>query len=145
MNRNGLGPATAMRIVAVTAPPNVPVVLAGDHVRVWRGLYWHHAVYVGDGWLIEFGSSIFGGRVAHVEWGVFSKGRSVDWVSRGGREAVQRAFSQLGRSDFDVLSRNCEHFATWCVTGRWESGQVELVGWSAFIAAMLLVANKKAA
>ena len=29
-----------------------------------RGLYWHHAIYIGNGVLIEFGSGIAGGLVA---------------------------------------------------------------------------------
>jgi len=37
---------------------------------------------------------------------------------------VERAESQLGRLDFDVMLNNCEHFATWCKTGISDSEQV---------------------
>lgn len=99
----------------------------GDHVSVSRGLYTHHAVYVGNGWLIEFGSGLFGGVIAHVAWEDFAGNAQVKLERRAGWSAVQRAESQLGRNDFDLVSRNCEHFANWCATGRWESKQVETV------------------
>lgn len=38
---------------------------------------------------------------------------------------IRRAESQLGRSDFDIVMNNCEHFATWCKTGIKDSEQVD--------------------
>lgn len=35
----------------------------------------------------------------------------------------------IGSSGYDLFSNNCEHFATWCVTGEHNSAQVEIV-WS---------------
>lgn len=35
-----------------------------------------------------------------------------------------RAESRLGRSDFDIVLNNCEHFATWCKTGIRDSEQI---------------------
>lgn len=37
-----------------------------------------------------------------------------------------RAASMIGRSGYDLFSNNCEHFATWCVTGEHSSAQVEM-------------------
>ena len=37
---------------------------------------------------------------------------------------VQRAESRLGEQRYDLLTNNCEHFATWCKTGRQESEQL---------------------
>ena len=37
---------------------------------------------------------------------------------------IERAESLLGKSQYHLGSRNCEHFAVWCKTGRWESLQV---------------------
>ena len=116
----------------------------GDHVRVWRGFYWHHAICVGNGWLIEFGSGIFGGVAAYADWRTFSKGHEVELVGSGGRIAAERATSQLGMTGFDLISRNCEHFATWCVTGRWESSQVRLVVATTISALLLALAAKTA-
>lgn len=120
----------------------------GDHVRVDRGLYWHHAIFIGNGILIEFGSGVAGGSVSYVRWDDFAKGATVEFVGRGGTVAVQRATSQMGRSDFSILDRNCEHFANWCATGRWESGQVDALAKGAVISAglaLLVVVLKKAA
>jgi hypothetical protein len=38
---------------------------------------------------------------------------------------VDRAYSLLHRGGYHVLKSNCEHLATWCVTGKWESPQVQ--------------------
>lgn len=102
--------------------------IPGDHVRVWRGFYWHHAIVVGEDHVIEFGGGAGGGPVRSTPIGAFARGGRIEIVVRGGPIAVWRAESQLGRSDFDLLLRNCEHFATWSSTGRWASGQVALVG-----------------
>ncbi len=50
--------------------------------------------------------------------------------SYGADVIVERAASMIGRSGYDLFSNNCEHFATWCVTGEHSSAQVETV-WSA--------------
>ena len=39
-------------------------------------------------------------------------------------ETVRRAESQIGKSGYNILFRNCEHFALWCKTGRKISIQV---------------------
>ncbi len=128
------------------APPRsakrVVVPEPGDQVRVGRGLYSHHAIYVGEGWFVEFGSSMVGGPVAHVTWAELSRGARIELVRRGGQIAVERALSQLGRDDFNVLTANCEHFATWCTTGRWESSQAQFVGAVAVTGALLLLLRK---
>eukprot|EP00048_Salpingoeca_helianthica_P017595 m.238069 g.238069 ORF g.238069 m.238069 type:complete len:206 (+) comp21555_c0_seq1:271-888(+) len=45
-------------------------------------------------------------------------------------EIVQRARSQIGESDYDLLGHNCEHFASWCRTGQPGSAQVRNLGQS---------------
>jgi hypothetical protein len=37
---------------------------------------------------------------------------------------VKRAVSRLGERDYHLIFNNCEHFATWCKTGKHESQQV---------------------
>lgn len=37
---------------------------------------------------------------------------------------IERAESLLGKSQYHFGSRNCEHFAVWCKTGKWQSLQV---------------------
>lgn len=40
-------------------------------------------------------------------------------------ETVERAESQLGEGDYNLVFNNCEHFAVWCKTGVHESSQVQ--------------------
>ena len=42
-------------------------------------------------------------------------------------ETVQRAESQLGKGEYNLVVNNCEHFAVWCKTGLHKSYQVEEV------------------
>jgi hypothetical protein len=40
-------------------------------------------------------------------------------------KTLKRAKSLIGRTDYNLVSNNCEHFAYWCKTGRHESSQVQ--------------------
>ena len=40
-------------------------------------------------------------------------------------KTVERAESRLGERDYNIATNNCEHFATWCKTGKSKSSQVE--------------------
>lgn len=114
----------------------------GDHVSVSRGAYDHHAIYIGNGVLVEFGNGLLGGPVDYVDHSAYSRGTRLTLVRRGGRRAVERAESQLGRNDFNLATRNCEHFATWCSTGHWRSTQVRnaaIGGACAVVLALLLI------
>lgn len=42
-------------------------------------------------------------------------------------ETVERAKSRLGEKDYNLATKNCEHFAIWCKTGISESTQVKKV------------------
>ena len=46
-------------------------------------------------------------------------------------EIVSRAKSQIGKKEYEVRSKNCEHFASWCVEGKARSNQVINYGFSA--------------
>jgi len=41
------------------------------------------------------------------------------------QEVQSRAISRLGESSYNLVTRNCEHFAFWCATGISASQQVE--------------------
>ena len=43
------------------------------------------------------------------------------------KETVERAFSRVGETKYNLLLNNCEHFAIWCKTGVSESYQVKRV------------------
>ena len=38
--------------------------------------------------------------------------------------SLARAFSRLNEQNYDILTNNCEHFATWCVAGICQSQQI---------------------
>ncbi|MDG3495132.1 MULTISPECIES: lecithin retinol acyltransferase family protein [Pseudanabaena] len=44
-----------------------------------------------------------------------------------------RAKRKLGERKYKLLTCNCEHFATWCKTGKWKSNQIEQLHKSTFI------------
>lgn len=107
----------------------------GDHIRVTRGFYAHDGIYVGDGQVIHFWgmrNNKAEGRVRRDSVSIFL-GRAkaiqiVDYgVSFADDEVVRRAYSRLGQDGYNVLFRNCQHFARWCKTDQHESDQVERV------------------
>ena len=56
---------------------------------------------------------------------------------------LRRAMGRLGEADYNLLFNNCEHFATWCKTGRHRSGQVDSVlergrHWSGLMSSALM-------
>lgn len=112
----------------------------GDHVRVHRLGYQHHAIYVGDHQLIEFGGGVSGGPVAYVTIDEFARNDRVEIVVHDHafppELVASRAEQQVGCAGFSLWNNNCEHFATWCVTGHGESRQVENVKAAATLAAV---------
>lgn len=43
------------------------------------------------------------------------------------QETVNRAYSRLGETAYNLFTNNCEHFAIWCKTGITESYQINAV------------------
>lgn len=108
----------------------------GAHIYVERDLYSHHGIDCGDGTVIDFAGQ-GGGKdtacIRRVGLAEFAQRAPVQTRSYGScyspEVVVARAVSMIGRSGYDLFSNNCEHFATWCVTGEHSSAQVEAV-WS---------------
>jgi len=107
--------------------------LPGDHIYVKRRhrLYVHHGIYVGDGKVIHFTGSVRekkDPKVQETDLSGFLKGgvvRRRDYEERlGASETVTVAKNQLSDSDYSMLWNNCEHFATYCATGKRKSRQV---------------------
>lgn len=105
----------------------------GDQIYVFRefynleGLYEHHGIDCGDGTVIHYRkpSEI----IERTSIDTFSKGKKIDVRHYPIRyipdTVIQRAESRLGEKQYNLLFNNCEHFATWCVTGVSKSQQVE--------------------
>lgn len=110
-----------------------PYPLPGDHIRVRRGLYEHHGIYVGDGRVVHFSGVNRGKQSASIRLTTlerFAAGDPVEVVAYATptpvHEVLARAVSRLNESGYHLLFNNCEHFARWCQTGQHQSAQVAI-------------------
>jgi hypothetical protein len=118
----------------------------GDHIRVNRGLYWHHGIDVGDGTVIhaagEPGLRKIGAIVRCTSMREFLRGGSPQCVtafrSLSADEIVARAQDALGRGGYSLFFNNCEHFARWCQTGESGSRQVDRAALAGTIAGLAI-------
>lgn len=125
-----------------------------DHLQVPRqhGLFDHHGIDLGDGTVAHY---LEGRQILRSPLSDFSRGEAISVVSypeaevSPARVTLRRAMGRLGEQRYNLVFNNCEHFASWCKTGRHRSSQVE--GWlgtgslgalalGQFIPAALLVA-----
>lgn len=107
-----------------------------DHVYVNRGTYTHHGIDAGDGTVIHFtgepGQAKVDAGIARTSMDAFLKGRTVKIRRYGQRDdadtTIARAESRIGETGYHLVLNNCEHFATWCCTGKSVSEQVRGAG-----------------
>lgn len=107
--------------------------MPGAHLTSPRRGYIHHGIYAGDGRVIHyagFGRALRRGPVEEVPLAEFAGGRGFavqPWVAPKypGDAVVTRARSRLGEDRYRVWSNNCEHFASWCISGENRSAQVD--------------------
>ena len=89
----------------------------GDHIAVDRDLYSHHAIYDGNGSVVEYDDYV----VKTATLAEFSKGAKMYRVEEKAAytpdEIMERAYSSMGEREYDLLFNNCENFATWCRCG----------------------------
>ncbi len=99
--------------------------------------YLHHGIDIGDGTVVharphDFRKPFGGGRVVRTSQADFSGGRPVHVSTEppaefSADEIAARALAHVGRDGYHLVVDNCEHFATWCATGRRASRQVDIV------------------
>lgn len=115
----------------------------GDHIKVSRGLYSHHGIYVSDEEVIHFTGK---DEDSILDWSkpeVIST--DLDYFLKGGvlevkeytddefcdlypvEDIVKYARACLGDKGYNLVFNNCEHFANVCTLGRFRSNQVESV------------------
>ena len=105
----------------------------GDHLIVSRGFYSHHAIDLGNGKVVQYGSriDIENACVEIVSMETFLEGSALipsdKLASYSPDEIIKRAMSRLGEKKYNLYSNNCEHFVNWCRTGKNESRQVERI------------------
>lgn len=109
---------------------------SGLHLKVSRGIYTHHGIYIGDNQIIHysgFAEAFKKGAIEQTSLESFLGGvddfKVVNYPSHQNiyspEEIVHRAQSCLGEDDYNLFFNNCEHFACWCVTGKSRSEQVQ--------------------
>ena len=101
-----------------------------DHLQVPRrhGLFNHHGIDLGDGTVAHY---LEGRKILRSPVSEFSQGEVVSVMDHADASpagvTLRRAMSRLGEQNYNMLFNNCEHFATWCKTGRHRSEQVDSV------------------
>lgn len=148
--RNGVHVAMYLQVATDEHPvPAAPQRFnLGDHLRVWRGYFWHHGIYLGDDRVVQFGGGILdkphacdaevgladflrSGRVEVVpkqqKWiGLWGIGRWHLPPALPPEEIVRRArwlASRRFEGTYNLVGRNCETIALWCVCNFAESLQ----------------------
>lgn len=141
----GVLPAMDLR-VATNGPPGSAeryVYSLGDHLRVRRRCYWHHGIYVGADRVVQFGGFLFDkphSGIEEVSLQDFHRCDRVEVVPKQQKwlglwelppalppeEIVRRARWLAERrfeGTYNLLGRNCETAALWCVCNMGESLQ----------------------
>jgi hypothetical protein len=105
----------------------------GDHIKTRRagGLYTHHGIDMGDGTVVHFSGDPVNFRdasVCRVAMEEFLQGGRLILVAHrepvlSGEETARIAESLIGARGYHPLINNCEHFTTYCKTGRKDSAQ----------------------
>lgn len=96
-----------------------------DHLFIRRGVYTHHAIYIGAGQVIHY-STIPDGEL-HLQIATleeFAEGHTVQCLTEEESplkytrdEAVRRAYGRLNERQYHLLDNNCEAFVRWCRNG----------------------------
>ncbi|MGF1518397.1 MAG: lecithin retinol acyltransferase family protein [Nodosilinea sp.] len=110
----------------------------GDQIYVLRdlagvpGLYQHHGIDCGDRTVIHYSKANAEAEISRTSYEAFAWSRAVYPVRQSliysPDVVIERATSRLGERQYDLLLNNCEHFATWCTTGRNDSRQLGSFG-----------------
>ena len=101
---------------------------AADHLQVPRqhGLFHHHGIDLGDGTVAHY---LEGREILRSSIDEFRQEQPITVIEHDAASAkgvtLRRAMSRIGEQNYNLLFNNCEHFATWCKTGRHRSGQIE--------------------
>jgi hypothetical protein len=120
----------SLRPVDVQQPADqVPI---GAHLISPRRFYLHHGIYLGGADVAHysgFSGSLRPGPIEVTDLEHFANGKPV-WVLQepckySSEEIADRARSRLGEKQYRVLFNNCEHFCSWCVSGKSYSAQVD--------------------
>jgi cell wall-associated NlpC family hydrolase len=114
----------------------------GDHIYVRRLVYSHHGIYTGDGSVIHYTGEEKEKKhplIRETDIEAFLKGGKLKMRTYKKRlppsETLGLAKRHLSDNSYSLAFNNCEHFATYCATGKRKSRQLrQAVGTLAGIA-----------
>jgi hypothetical protein len=119
----------------------------GDHIYVRRLLYSHHGIHAGDGNVIHYTGEEKEKKdplVRETDIDDFLKGGKPKRRNYGKRlppsETLRLAKEHLSDKSYSLTLNNCEHFATYCATGKKKSKQVRKAA-AGFLGITLAVAG----
>jgi hypothetical protein len=100
---------------------------AGDHLVVFYGTFSHHGIALDDDAVIHLSKK--SGKICRSTLDEFRESYSVEVCAYDACDptatVIERALSREGEAGYCLFAHNCEHFATWCKTGRAASGQAQ--------------------
>ena len=117
----------------------IQVLVKGDHIMFDRGSYSHHAIVLAVSPLenkievIHF-TSVKGRKLEvkkelitrhEQEGGLYRLTYRALTESKPDHVVLRAMLIEQKDLDYNLIDRNCEHLATWCKTGIWDSGQVK--------------------
>src|SRR5512132_3616137 len=112
-----------------------PPLRIGDHLVSTRRFISHHGIYVGNGQVIYYGGLASGLQAGPVKVSPLLefladhpyKIKQYKTRAYSREESVERARTRIGEDLYHPTFNNCEHFVTWCITGKTRSTQVDLL------------------
>src|SRR5512147_1308372 len=118
-----------------SADSPAPRLRIGDHLVSPRQFTSHHGIYVGNGQVVHYAGLAIGlqagpVKVSSVEEFLAHHSYTVrEYKTRtySREESVERARARIGEDLYHPAFNNCEHFVTWCITGKTRSTQVDLL------------------
>jgi len=114
----------------------------GDHIRVKRGLYYHHGIDIGDKTVVHFcvdnktkaddacikRTAIQDFLIDNTSYEIINYQQCND-----PDKVIEIALSFIGSKNYSLFNNNCEHFARYCKTGDKKSEQIKDVKELAFL------------
>lgn len=113
----------------------------GAHIRIKVDNFYHHAIYIGNGEVIQFGlpfnmyTNSIDVKVIKSPLSDFCKPDDFIEVycyskkelkqKYDDKVIIENALSHLGEGGYSIIKNNCEHFANLCIFGQKYSKQID--------------------
>lgn len=127
---------------------NGELITLGDWVCVYvpRLGVWHHGIVrniyrFGNGYAVQIAHNLKSSGVTVSDWYEFADGGQVVLHARASshshvQQILARVDANIGKP-YKLFAQNCEHFASFCFSGKAESKSVQVVGALAAVAIII--------